>query len=199
MPPKASKKRAPLGEIHDLPIALPQLNGAYTSKAIAIAVVATLRAYRITLDTLGYFVLNNASNNDTTIAAVAREFRDFNPTQRRLRCGPYTINLIRQALLFGNNKDAYDNAAEHIDDEEAFIAAWQASNNDLPAAACVKILRLIKLVVTRWNSYYSALERATYLKGGFDLYIEKHVSRVAYEERRGTQGDAPAWMRSGGL
>ncbi|KAG9388616.1 hypothetical protein A1F94_001508 [Pyrenophora tritici-repentis] len=95
--------------------------------------------------------------------------------------------------------DAYDNAAEHIDDEEAFIAAWQASNNDLPAAACVKILRLIKLVVTRWNSYYSALERATYLKGGFDLYIEKHVSRVAYEERRGTQGDAPAWMRSGGL
>jgi hypothetical protein len=52
--------------------------------------------------------------------------------------------------------------------------------------------RLIKPVITRWNSYYSALERATYLKGGFDLYIEKHVSRVAYEERRDTQSDAPA-------
>ena len=25
------------------------------------------------------------------------------------------------------------------------------------------------------------------------------MSRVAYEERRGTQSDAPAWMRSGGL
>ncbi|KAI1679452.1 Dimer-Tnp-hAT dimerization containing protein [Pyrenophora tritici-repentis] len=178
MPPKASKKRAPLGEIHDLPIALPQLKGAYTSKAIATAVIATLRIYKITLDTLGYFVLNNASNNDTTIAA---------------------------ALLFGNNKDAYDNAAKHIDDEEAFIAAWrkhgalEASNNDLPAAARVKILQPIKLVVTRWNLYYSALKRATYLKSGFDLYIEKHVSRVAYEERRGTQSDAPAWMRSGGL
>jgi hypothetical protein len=33
----------------------------------------------------------------------------------------------------------------------------------------------------------------------FDLYIEKQVSRVTYEERRGTQSDAPAWMRSGGL
>ncbi|KAK1912941.1 hypothetical protein P3342_004877 [Pyrenophora teres f. teres] len=215
------------GEIHDLPIALPQLNGAHTSEAIATAVVATLRAYGITSDTLGYFVLDNASNNDTTIAAVARVFGDFNPTQRRLRCGPYTINLIGQALLFGNNKDAYDNAAKHIDDEEAFIAAWrkhgalgtllsvityiktpqqyalfteclEASNNDLPPLR-VKILRPIKPVVTRWNSYYSALERATYLKGGFDLYIEKHVSRVAYEERRGTQSDAPAWMRSGGL
>ncbi|KAI1671877.1 hypothetical protein L13192_02736 [Pyrenophora tritici-repentis] len=195
------------GEIHDLPIALPQLNGAHTGEAIATAIVATLRAYGITSDTLGYFVLDNASNNDTTIAAVAREFGDFNPTQRRLRCGPHTINLIGQALLFGNNKDAYDNAAEHIDDEEAFIAAWRkhgalgtllsvttyiktlqqhalfteclkASNNNLPAAARVKILRPIKPVVTRWNSYYSALERATYLKGGFDLYIEKHVSRV---------------------
>ncbi|EAT76060.2 hypothetical protein SNOG_16572 [Parastagonospora nodorum SN15] len=210
------------GEIHDLPIALPQLNGAHTGEAIATAIVATLRAYGITSDTLGYFVLDNASNNDTTIAAVAREFGDFNPTQRRLRCGPHTINLIGQALLFGNNKDAYDNAAEHIDDEEAFIAAWRkhgalgtllsvttyiktlqqhalfteclkASNNNLPAAARVKILRPIKPVVTRWNSYYSALERATYLKGGFDLYIEKH------KERRGTQSDAPAWMRSGGL
>ncbi|KAI1522556.1 hypothetical protein A1F96_11089, partial [Pyrenophora tritici-repentis] len=84
------------------------------------------------------------------------------------------------ALLFGNNKDAYDNAAKHIDDEEAFIAAWrkhgalEASNNDLPAAARVKILQPIKLVVTRWNLYYSALKRATYLKSGFDLYIEKH-------------------------
>jgi hypothetical protein len=52
------------GEIHDLPIALPQLNGAHTGEAIAAAVVAKLRVYRITSDTLGYFVLDNASNND---------------------------------------------------------------------------------------------------------------------------------------
>ncbi|KNG44749.1 hat domain-containing protein [Stemphylium lycopersici] len=62
---------------------------------------------------------------DALSSAATREFRDFNPTQRRLRCGSHTINLIGQALLFGNNKDAYDNAAEHIDDKEAFIAAWQ--------------------------------------------------------------------------
>jgi hypothetical protein len=33
------------GEMHDLPIALPQLTGAHTGEAIAIAVVTTLRAY----------------------------------------------------------------------------------------------------------------------------------------------------------
>jgi hypothetical protein len=211
-----------------LPIALPQLNGAYTGEAIAAAVVATLRVYGVTSATLGYFVLDNASNNDTTIAAVASEFDDFNPTHRRLRCSPHTINLIGQALLFGNNKEAYNNAAEHADDEEAFMRAWRkhgalgtllavisyiktpqqhalftdclkASNDDLPTAARVKLLRLIKLVVTRWNSYYNALERATYLKGGFDNYIERYVSRTAYEERRGTSSDALAWMRLGGL
>ncbi|KAI1522888.1 hypothetical protein PtrCC142_011668 [Pyrenophora tritici-repentis] len=58
--------------------------------------------------------------------------------------------------------------------------ALSASNNDLPAAARVKILQPIKLVVTRWNLYYSALKRATYLKSGFDLYIEKHVKAEEY-------------------
>ncbi|KAG9375815.1 Dimer-Tnp-hAT domain containing protein [Pyrenophora tritici-repentis] len=215
-------------KINDLPIALPPLTGAHTGEAIATAVTATLRAYGITSDTLGYFVLDNASNNDTAIAAVAREFGNFEATERRLRCGPHTINLIGQALLFGKDKDAYNNATEQVLEEEMFMQQWRkngalgtllavityiktpqqyqlfadcllASNNDLPAAARVKMLRPIKPVVTRWNSYYNALERATYLKGGFDLYIEKYISRIAYEDRRGTRNDVPAWMRSGGL
>jgi hypothetical protein len=215
------------GHLYDLPIALPQLNGAHTGEAIAEAVVATLKAYRITSSNLGYFVLDNAANNDTTITAISREY-DFDPTHRRLRCGPHIINLIGQALLFGKDKDAYDNAPEHVQDEETFMQQWRkdgalgtllaviayiktpqqhdlftqcltAANNDLPPTARVKPLRPIKPVVTRWNSYYNALERATYLKGGFDHYIEKHISRVVYEKRRGRTIDAPAWMRSGGL
>jgi hypothetical protein len=59
---------------------LPQLNGAYTSKAITTTIIIILQAYRITLSMLGYFILNNASNNDTMIAVVAREFNDFNLT-----------------------------------------------------------------------------------------------------------------------
>ena len=108
---------------------------------------------------------------------MAREFNDFNPTQRRLRCGPHTINLIGQALLFGKGKDAYNNDAEQVE-EEALMQQWRkngalgtllavinyikppqqhqlfancllASNNDLPISARVKILRPIKPVVTR--------------------------------------------------
>lgn len=58
------------GEIYDLPIALPQLNSAYTGEAIAAAVITTLKAYKITSSNLDYFVLDNASNNDTTVTAI---------------------------------------------------------------------------------------------------------------------------------
>ncbi|KAI1557926.1 hypothetical protein PtrEW4_012055, partial [Pyrenophora tritici-repentis] len=65
---------------------------------------------------LGYFVLDNAANNDTAIAVVA-EIYDFLLVHRRLRCGPHTLNLIRQTLLWGNNQQAYDNAPEELSDE----------------------------------------------------------------------------------
>jgi hypothetical protein len=63
--------------IQDLPINLPQLVGAYTGEAIAETIIKTLKAYSITCDKLGYFVLDNAANNNTAIAAVARAY-NFN-------------------------------------------------------------------------------------------------------------------------
>jgi hypothetical protein len=133
--------------------------------------------------------------NGTAITAISSAY-DFDSTHRRLRCGCHTINIIGQALLFGKDKEAYNNAPEHVQDEETFMAQWRkdgvlgtllaviayiktpqqhdlftkclaASDNDLPAEARVKLLRPIKPVVTRWNSCYNTLERATYLKGGF--------------------------------
>jgi hypothetical protein len=45
-------------------------------------------------------VLDNASNNDSTIQAIAQKPEwDFNATYRRLRCGPHTLNLVGQVLL----------------------------------------------------------------------------------------------------
>jgi hypothetical protein len=47
------------------------------------------------------FVLDNA--NDTAVAALARTF-DFIPFHRRLRCGPHTLNLVGQMIIFGKDK-----------------------------------------------------------------------------------------------
>jgi hypothetical protein len=217
------------GVIHDLPISLPQLAGAHTGEAIAAIVIKTLKQFGITPNQLGYFVLDNASNNDTAVAAIARDYGGFNPAHRRLRCGPHTINLIGQALLFGDDKDSYDNVAAELKREELYMREWRQhgqlgtliavinyirtpqqhelfedcqreANKELPADEQVPVLAPVRPVVTRWNSYFAAIERATLLHGGFDRYMEKHISRVAINDKRSSKpADAPAWMRSGGL
>jgi hypothetical protein len=57
-----------------LPINLPQLIGAYTSKRLTEVITLILKNYSITLAKLSYFVLNNASNNDTAVATLTRSF-----------------------------------------------------------------------------------------------------------------------------
>jgi hypothetical protein len=79
--------------IRDLPINLPQLRGSHTGERVAEAIQRTLSAYQITLNRLGYFVLNNAAANDTTIAALART-NGFKASYRRLCCSPHTLNLV---------------------------------------------------------------------------------------------------------
>jgi hypothetical protein len=86
------------GELRDLPIALPQLTGSHSGKRMGEIVLATLRSFSIGADKVSYFVLNNASNNDSTINFLACELK-FNKLYRRLRCGPHTLNLIGQVLL----------------------------------------------------------------------------------------------------
>jgi hypothetical protein len=83
------------GKLRDLPIALPQLTGAHTSERMAEVVLTILQKFEINTRKIGYFVLNNASNNDSTIQAIAHKPEwDFDPIYYRLRCGPHTLNLV---------------------------------------------------------------------------------------------------------
>jgi hypothetical protein len=220
------------GVIQGLPINLPQLAGAYTGEAIAETVIKTLEVYGITCNNLGYFVLDNATNNDTAINAVSRVYH-FDAAHRRLRCGPHTLNLVGQAVIFGANKEAYDNVAEQLDTEEVCMPEWRkegplgilidvinyvktpqkyerfrefqrAANAELPAGERLKVLEPVKPVVTRWNSYYAAFQRATQLQAAYNSYAEYYINRITLEDRRAAQNntklpDAPGWMRSTGL
>jgi hypothetical protein len=73
--------------LQDLPIALPQLTGAQSGQKMAEVVLKTLDLFSINAQTVGYFVLNNASNNNSAVAS-----------DRRYRCGPHTLNLVGQRL-----------------------------------------------------------------------------------------------------
>jgi hypothetical protein len=51
---------------------------------------------------LGYFVLNNAPNNNTTLAEL-RKHIGFEPKEKRLRYIGHILNLIAEAYLFDIN------------------------------------------------------------------------------------------------
>jgi hypothetical protein len=81
------------GDVVDMPIDLPQLTGAYTGERLAEVVTLRLTTYGVTADNVGYFVFDNASNIDTTVAALTHYFK-FTTAYWRLLCSPYTLNLI---------------------------------------------------------------------------------------------------------
>jgi len=51
-------------------------------------------------------MLDNATNNNTAMTAIIKEF-DFNPIKRWLRCLGHIINIIARHLLYGYNLDLF--------------------------------------------------------------------------------------------
>jgi hypothetical protein len=67
-----------------------------------------------------------------------------------------------------------------------------------------KILEPIKLVITRWNSYFDCFARAVKQQSVINAYASHHFDRVCnkttYAISKGNQlPDCPQWMRSNGL
>lgn len=58
---------------------------------------------------IGYFTLDNASNNDTALVQIAAYLAErgikFNSLERRLRCFGYVINLVVKVLLWDVNTE----------------------------------------------------------------------------------------------
>ena len=62
------------GKLCTFLLSLPEVVGSHTGVNIAEGVVAIINEFGLQ-DLLGYFVLDNAENNDTAIAALADEFK----------------------------------------------------------------------------------------------------------------------------
>ena len=77
----------------------------HTSVNIAEEVIKIIKDFSIS-NQLGYFILNNALNNNTAIKAIVEAFR-FDPIKHRFHCLGYIINLIAYYLLFGFDPDLF--------------------------------------------------------------------------------------------
>jgi len=67
-----------------------------------VVILPLLQRFGINKDNLGYFVLNNALNNDTTLTELVKTI-GFDLKQKRLRYIGYVLNLITKAYLYGQD------------------------------------------------------------------------------------------------
>jgi hypothetical protein len=123
-----------------LPFALPQLSGVYSGENMGRVVNTSFQQFGITPRTIGYFVLDNATNNDTATLYLSQEV-GFNATHRRLCCTPHTINLVEQTLLCGKDADAYDNDPENLQEATKCMRTWRY---DGPLSVLIGIITYIK-------------------------------------------------------
>ncbi|KAG9376558.1 Dimer-Tnp-hAT domain containing protein [Pyrenophora tritici-repentis] len=189
------------GKLVDHLLGLPELHGAHTGNNIAAAATTILRLFGVDNARVGYFVLDNASNNDTAVESLAEEF-GFIASERRLRCCCHILNLSAQLVIWGKDRSAYENEAAHLEEEEKYMDEWRKYGPvgvlfDVIASICrvsrcyTHIRQLVKPVKTRWNSYFNTFVRAAELHGPIDGYIEckleEHSAATATSRRRKNQ------------
>lgn len=92
------------GEKHYLKtilLGLSQLNSHHGFEQARV-LLEVLQNYAIDTDKLGWFVLDNASNNDIALAELSKII-SFDPIKQRLRCAGHMINLVAETFLFGSH------------------------------------------------------------------------------------------------
>jgi hypothetical protein len=89
-------------------IGLPNVRGEHTGTNIAKSLIDVFEQYDI-CNKVGYMMLDNASNNDTTVEAIHYELlaRGITPTisplERRLRCMGHIISSSKRCYLGGKS------------------------------------------------------------------------------------------------
>jgi hypothetical protein len=189
------------GEFRTLLLGLPHQAGRHTGVNIAPTISAIVQTFGLE-QKLGWFVCDNASNNDTCIEALGSEF-EFDHFERRIRCIGHVINLVARSLLFGKDPEALEEKLTQADDIELWrkrgplgkihnIVTWiRASPQRREQLRNYQVhhplidegtgeekpntLELIADNNTRWNSFFYMLRRAIQQKDSItDLMEEEH-------------------------
>jgi len=73
----------------------------------AAVILPLLTRFGITSSNLGYFVFDNAPNNDTTLIELVKTL-GFDPKAKRLRCIGHIFNLIAERYLYGQDVSKFE-------------------------------------------------------------------------------------------
>lgn len=108
-----------------------RFRGRHTGENQAACFLEVVHPYRIT-EKIGYFTLDNASNNDTALQYIARHLKEqdisFDPVHRRLRCFGHVINLVVKTFLWGSDAEVFEAQIASYQDlqcEVEEVEAWR--------------------------------------------------------------------------
>ncbi len=171
-------------------ITLPSLPKHSKTGVDQVAVILpVLTHFGIGKENLGHFILDNATNNNTTLVELGKAL-NFDPKARRLRCIGHIINLIAEAYLFGQDYSTFKaeqkkaggpqrrqlwrdrgelgklhNLVAHImasGKRSDVFRDLQVDNNT--GVATGKIWQLVLDGGIRWNASYAMIRRALELR-----------------------------------
>lgn len=177
-------------------LGLPLLKGPHSGENVASVISSVVDYYDIST-LLGYFMIDNAKNNRTTVAELAKRYPTVKASSQ-LRCCGHILNLIVKALLFGKGVSNLERKLCGASDEDKFDTWRKHSFIGKLHNFCVRINRtdqrrelLKKYIVEackakdievlyqrvlvdggiRWNSVYRMIERALKLRDAIDLFF----------------------------
>jgi hypothetical protein len=102
------------GVVQDFVLGLPELYGQHSDVNIASVVATTLTNFGVDKNSVGYFVLDNAYNNDTAVASLADQY-SFEAPERGLRYCCHICNLSARVIIWGRDRDAYKNEGGNLE------------------------------------------------------------------------------------
>ena len=97
---------------HKALLAFREINGPHSGALMAEMVLQVIEEYEISQQ-VGFFTLDNASNNKTMLKAIGKTL-GFDPDLRYCHCNGHTLNLAMHAFLFGKTKHAAEEASQQI-------------------------------------------------------------------------------------
>lgn len=93
-------------------IGLKLMFGAYDRASIAEILLATMREFK-TVDRIGYFTADSATNNDSALHELAKEI-GIRPLEQRIRFNAHVMNLATKAVGALCNGQRLSDGRHHV-------------------------------------------------------------------------------------
>ena len=200
----------PKWRIRTVILGIKRLVGSHHGVNIAPLIDDIFQRYQLDKK-LGYFVMDNAGDNDTALRAVEKHLLSrgivWNADAHRLRCFGHIINLVAGAFQANNpphqwkeprlrrppgaskapkpSKQRPRDAIDKIHDIAVFIMATAQRIEEFEGLNKTTIddpLHPIKDQITRWFSAYLMLRRAVELKNSIQQMVYAHQRSTADEK-----------------